>query len=110
MTDCYAWDMSQLCEASRYYLNGFSTLQLALDTAIHSVRSVHCICISLFCVRITFCSYVESHGFVNVKSLSTLPRISSSAWSHSLKTLVLYKSCIYLFIYLMCANVPKARF
>jgi len=33
---CYAWDRERLCEASIYYHTGFSTLQLALDTAIQS--------------------------------------------------------------------------
>jgi len=37
-TDCYAWDRRRPCEASFYYVSGFSTLQLALDTAIHAVR------------------------------------------------------------------------
>ena len=38
LTDCYAWNPQQLCEASIYYQTGFSALQLALDTAIQSVR------------------------------------------------------------------------
>jgi len=33
---CYAWDLQKLCKANIYYYTGFSTLQLALDTAIQS--------------------------------------------------------------------------
>jgi len=42
LTDCYAWNPQQLCEASIYYQTGFSALQLALDTAIQSVCIARC--------------------------------------------------------------------